>query len=81
VEGVQVDLPKFQQAFVNSPLKDGAVANVSSSVRYGQYPAAIAELEKLSANPSLDAGQKKAVSDLLDQIKQVATKGAAPSPK
>ena len=81
VEGVQIDLPKFQQAFVNNPeFKDGAVANVTDAVRYGRYPAAIAELEKLAANTALNDAQKKAVNDLLTQIKQVSSKAGTPAP-
>jgi hypothetical protein len=82
INGVKVDVPKLQAAFANSsPEVMPGVTAVMADIRYGKYPEAVAELEKLSTNPNLNDAQKKAVADVLAQMKQVASKPpAAPAP-
>jgi hypothetical protein len=45
-------------------------------VRYGTYPDALAALDKLASDPSLTEPQKKAVSDLIEGVKQTLAKAA-----
>jgi len=82
INGVKVDLPKMQMAFANSnPDVMAPATDVMSRIRYGQYPEAVAALEKLSTNPGLNDAQKKAVTEVLEQMKQVVAKApAAPKP-
>ena len=82
INGVKVDLPKMQMAFANSsPDVMVGATEAMSRIRYGQYPEAVAALEKLSTNPGLNDAQKKAVTEVLEQMKQVVTKApAAPKP-
>jgi hypothetical protein len=49
---------------------------IKTALRYSDYPTALSELEKLAANSSLTEPQKKAVGDMIQQIK-TAVAGAA----
>ena len=75
VQGVQVDVPKLDQAFATaSPeilgLKNEAVQNI----RYGFNEKALMALDKLVNDPGLTDPQKKVVNDDIEQMKQVLTK-------
>lgn len=77
--GVKVDWPKLDTSFANAaPDVQNSVASVKRAFRYGLFPQALAELDKLSKNPSLTDDQKKLVSDLIEQTKQVITKTPSP---
>ncbi len=79
VGGVAIDLPKLREAFAtSSPELQNTVLQVSSSVRYGVYPQALASLAALAANPSLTATQKDLVAQVTEQVKQAASKVPAP---
>jgi len=79
VSGVKLDVPKFQQAFetAGDDVKPVA-AEAVSHIRYGQYAEALMSLDKLANNPALSEPQKKAVNDVIEQMKQVISK-AGPS--
>jgi len=80
VNGVSVDLPKLQQAFVGAPpdvLND--VTQVAFGIRYGDYMKSLAALDKLSNNTSITEAQKKVVSDVIEQVKKVMGQGQAPA--
>ena len=71
-------MPRLQQAFVSaSPELRNAITQVSFSFRYGQNEQALAQLDKISTDPSLTADQKKVVNDVLGQLKQTIANGAA----
>jgi hypothetical protein len=53
---------------------------VSFGIRYGDFNKTLAELTKLAGNPSLTEPQKKAVNDVIAQVKQALDKGAAGKP-
>jgi hypothetical protein len=77
-DGTKVDMPKLQQAFVSaSPELRNSITQVSFSFRYGQNAEAVAQLEKIAADPGLTDDQKKVVNDVIGQLKQVIAKGAA----
>jgi hypothetical protein len=77
-----IDLAKFQQAFpAPSATQQDSIGKVSEGVRYGLYPEALAALDKLAADPALTEGQKKAVTDLVQGIKETTAKAAAPAAK
>jgi hypothetical protein len=79
VEGIKVDLPKLQasvDATGNADLQSG-VREVLMSFRYRQYEKALMAMDKLANDPNLNEEQKKIANDVLEQVKQVATK--APS--
>ena len=80
VNGVSVDLPKLQQAFMGSPpdvLND--VSQVAFGIRYGDYMKSLAALDKLSNNTSITEPQKKVVNDVIEQVKKVLAQGQAPA--
>ena len=73
VSGVQVDIPKLQQAFATSPDKV-KLNQALMMIRYGQYAQAQVSLEKMVANPALNEQQKKSLADVVNQMKQVVAK-------
>jgi hypothetical protein len=78
IQGVKVDLPKLQAQFISAgPELQTSANEVGSAIRYGMYPKAVAELEKLAAYPNLTEPQKKAVQEVMAQVKQLASTGAA----
>lgn len=77
-----IDMPKFQQAFASgTPDQQANVTKVSSSVRYGLFPDALAALEKLSSDPALTEPQKQAVSNMVEGIKVAIAKAPAAPPQ
>ena len=78
INGVQLDLPKFRQAFATAtPELQASQTKLMMAIRYGQYSEAVAELEKIASNASLTEPQKKAATDLLAQVKQLASQPVA----
>jgi hypothetical protein len=72
-----MDLPKFQEAFPSpTPAQQSSIDKVRMGVRYGMYPDALAALDKLASDTSLTEPQKKAVSDVIEGIKQTLAKTA-----
>src|SRR5438874_298425 len=55
IRGVLVETPKLQQAFAGNtaPEVQNQLGKVQMGVRYGEFQTAVAELEKLAANPTL----------------------------
>jgi hypothetical protein len=77
--GVQVDLPKLGLVFAGASEQVQAnVATFNRFFRYGQYPQALGELDRLASQPSLTEPQKKLVGDLIEQTKQVIAKVPPP---
>jgi len=82
ISGVKVDLPKLQQAFpADNPELQSSLNAVTMSIRYGQYAEAVAGLEKLANNAALTEPQKKVVTEVVEQLKQVVSQAPAkPAP-
>ncbi len=61
INGVKVDIPALQAAFVGSPFPDiqAAVNDASSNLRYGQYVKAFHSLDKVASDPNLTEPQKR----------------------
>ena len=79
--GIGVDWPKLDSDFRDSdPAVQAAAATIKRSILYRQFPKALTDLERLSANPSLTEAQKKTLSDLHEQTQQVMAKAAAAPP-
>ena len=80
--GPTVDVFKLSQAFPTPTAEvHRSLDTIQFSIRYGNYDAALSELNKLSNDASLTGAQKKAVSDTIEQVKQAqATPPAAPAP-
>jgi hypothetical protein len=75
INGVKVDLATFGEAFTGAaPELQSQVIQVRSAFRYSLYPKALEELDKLAAMPGVSDAQKKAISDLAEQVKQVIAK-------
>jgi hypothetical protein len=79
--GVKMDaLPKLDTEFKTAaPDVQNGVNAAKRALRYQLYPQTLAELGKLAKNPSLTEPQKKAVTDLLEQVKQVVA-ASKPTP-
>src|SRR5204863_2756635 len=77
--GVKVDWPKLNTVFSNAtPEVQASVEILKRDYRYAQYNEALPELEKLSNDPNLTAPQKKLLTDLTEQTKQVIAKAPPP---
>lgn len=74
VNGVKLDLPKFQQAFASDPKFQDDVSKISLNIRYTQYADALKKAQAMAGNPGLNDQQKAAVADLTDQLKQLMGK-------
>ncbi len=82
IDGVTVDMGKFTAVFGTAgPQFQASFNAVRTGVRYGDYASALAELDKLAANPSLTETQKQVVALVTEQIKQVASKSTLPPPQ
>jgi hypothetical protein len=78
INGVKVDLAKFQQAFTTAqPEVQSSAFKVTMSIRYAQYGEAVAAVEKIVASPGLTEPQKKVAAEVLEQLKQVASQAKA----
>jgi hypothetical protein len=81
-QGVAIDLPKLNEAFAGAPADlQNLVAQVAAGVRYGEHAAALAALDKLTKAPGLTDAQKKIVSEVTEQVKQVASKAPTAPPR
>jgi len=78
--GVKVDLAKLDSEFATAAqeLQDPA-RKIRTYFRYGQFAQAAAELEQLAQKPALTESQKKVLSTVLEQTKQVIAKVPAPT--
>lgn len=75
IKGVTVDLPKLEQAFSTASADlQNIVPEVAMGVRYADYPRAFNALAKLDSAPGVTAEQKKVIAEVVEQIKQLATK-------
>src|SRR5947208_1194312 len=69
----------IRKAFPNpGPDVAPSVEKIAFGMRYGDHNAALAELDKLAANPSLTPDQKKAVADATEAVKKSQAAAAAP---
>ncbi len=67
---VAVDLPKLRDTCASGNPEVRAAANRAIiAIRSDKYAAALAELDKLAANPNLTEPQKQAVSEVREQVK------------
>ena len=82
INGVKDDVPRLQDAFAGSPPELQADVNQTTlGLRYGMYEKSLMALDKLSNNPNLNDTQKKVVSDLIEQMKQLIAKGGPQRPQ
>jgi hypothetical protein len=75
ISGVKIELPKLQEVFnAGTPEQKANIANISSSIRYGQYAQGLMSLDKVSADPNLTEPQKQTVAAVMEQLKTVLSK-------
>jgi len=82
MNGVTVDMPKFNAAFENASMElKRAATEVGMNIRYTKYEEALMSLDKLSNDPSLNADQKQVVGLMIEEVKKLAgaTPAAAPA--
>jgi len=82
INEVKVDILKLQQVFPSAtPEQQSSLSKTSMAIRYGRYPDALAELNKLAGDASLAEPQKKVINEAIEQVKQLIAKTpAAPPP-
>jgi hypothetical protein len=74
INGVKVDLAKFQQVFQDAgPELRNGVRKISTSIRYGQYSVAVAEVDRIVNSSGLTQPQKQVAAEVLEQLKQVVS--------
>ncbi len=77
--GVNIELPRLEQEFQSAtPELQAAVQEIKIQCRTWQLPKMVVSLDKLSNTPNLTDSQKKAINDVMDQVKQVMAKQQAP---
>ena len=82
IGGVEVDLAKFQQAFVSAPPEvQNSVSRVHLAIRYGQYAQAVMQVEKIANTSGLTEPQKNVAREVLNQLKQVASRSPTRQPQ
>ena len=75
ISGVKVDVPKLEAAFATAPPEVKPIeAEFVQNIRYGLYDKALQSLDALDKNPALTDPQKKVVSEVMEQMKQVLAK-------
>ena len=75
VNGVAIDLPGLQQAFPAGNLDLQTRADSAArAIRYGQFTNALAELNELAHQANLTGTQKKTVTAVTEQVKQLVNK-------
>ncbi len=78
---ITFDMPKLHEALASTgPEIQDELRAVSFGIRYGQYTASLAALDKLASSPNMTDDQKKAVNELREKVKQAITNAATQSP-
>lgn len=81
INGVKVDVSKLQRAFAGtSPEIQQSISDTVQGVRYGMYEKSLEALDKLANDSSVNAEQKKVVSELMESVKQLINKAPPPPP-
>lgn len=76
-----LDLMKLSEAFqAATPELRSSVDRIRMGVRYQNYPAAMVELDKLANDAQVTEPQKKAVNDVIEQLKAVLAAAATNAP-
>ena len=75
-----VDLSGLQQAFPDpTPETKASLDKLRFSARYGQLEAELVELDKLINTPNITEPQKKAINDVIEQVKAAIQARPAPA--
>ena len=79
IGGVKVDAPRLAAELATAgPEAKTALTDFQMALRYQMYERALAPLDKLANDPTLNESQKKVVNDVIEQIKQlIQQKGTA----
>ena len=74
----RVDISQLQQQFPNpTPEIAACIEKVRFACRYRNFDTAQAELDKLAQMPNLTEPQKKALDEVVEQVKTAIKAGAA----
>ncbi len=78
-DGVKLEWPRLDTEFASpNPQLQASLDMTKRFFRYRQFSQALVELDKLSRTPNLTEPQKKLLSDLIKQTKQVMAKAPPP---
>lgn len=76
-----VDLTELTQAFSNAtPEITASFEKLRFATRYGKFDEGLVELEKLSALPNATDDQKKAINEVIEQVKTAIKVRSAAAP-
>ncbi len=79
IEGVKVDAPSLAVEFLDAPPQVSKPVNDAvTSLRYKRYPEAMMALEEALKSPGLSDKQKKLITKVQDQLKEVVSKTPVP---
>jgi hypothetical protein len=79
IQGVNVDTPKLSAEFSKAPPElSSKVTRAISILRLKQYEQCMMGLDEVLNSPGLNDNQKKLLTQVIGQLKEVASK--APSP-
>ena len=74
-EGVKVDVPKLAAEFANAPSQlYSQINDAINNIRYKQYMDAMMGLDAVLKTPGLTDKQKKMITNVMEQLKQVVAK-------
>jgi hypothetical protein len=77
IQGVDVDIPRLSAEFAKAkPEIQEKVNDAVTKVRYKRYMQAMMDLDEVLNSPGLDDKQKKLVTQVTGQLKEVIAKGA-----
>ena len=78
----RVDLSQMQEQFPNpAPEIAACLDKIRFNCRYRTFDAAQAELDKLVQTPNLTEPQKKAVNEVIEQVKAAVAAGTGQQPQ
>lgn len=77
-QGVVIDMQKlYGLSHGTSPDVQNAVRQAQMNIQYSRFTDALASLDKVANDPSLNDAQKKDAADLIAQVKELASKPPA----
>ena len=80
IQGANVDIPKLSAEFAKAPpeLRSRVTAGIAR-VRLNQYEQGMMIFDEVLNKPGLSDNQKKLLTQVIGQLKEVASKAPAPS--
>lgn len=76
-EGVKVDTPRLMAEFLDAPPElQRPINDAVTKMRYRKHLEAMMELDEVLKSPGLNEKQKKLITQVIDQLKEVLAKAS-----